>query len=463
MLKGENIGVLPIRELHKISDLIFYDGPILSHFKDRYGCDFLFYWVDYDSNYNRWLVFQVTELQLYKFILRAISLRNLFDSPVNNFFYSVEIGDKLEYNNVVLIYKEELPLAYYPEESSLFEFEIPSVYSHSKIKFYQENELMEAMIENGIFFRAESADAKNLKLLGVLDAADFLYNLGMSYKNLIVYSVKKIFSEKLISDNARINRAIQSLKNGYEPNLVKTAIGSFEIGLSPNPLADTTETFLDREWKDSLFENFKNDVIEVDNKNVDEIGEMIAKYGDTERSSIYKPIIDLYNNEKLSIEVTNKEFKPTRKVKPIKKDFVETILGTEKQKNNEEHIERLALVKQNTKTNRVSMNQSEITLFEQNIQTSKEIDEIRSFARTYVLRRIILVEHKLENGLYFLKSFEFDIDVSGETLLDAERAFYEEFDSLFTQYKQASDENLTEEEIYVKTSMMLVVAKIIEP
>ena len=37
MLKGQDIGILPFKELKKVSDLISYEGPILSHFKDAFG------------------------------------------------------------------------------------------------------------------------------------------------------------------------------------------------------------------------------------------------------------------------------------------------------------------------------------------------------------------------------------------------------------------------------------------
>ena len=43
-------------KLIKVADLIYYDGPLLSHYVSNKGENYLFYWVDVDNEYNRWVV-----------------------------------------------------------------------------------------------------------------------------------------------------------------------------------------------------------------------------------------------------------------------------------------------------------------------------------------------------------------------------------------------------------------------
>src|SRR5688572_17020448 len=126
MLVGENIGKLPFRGLKKVADLIYFDGPILSHFKDEFNKDLLFYWVDYNNEVNRWIVIQINEHLLSKYLLKKIPLTNIFNNPINDIFFSLEIGDKLEYRNIVQIFKGDLPGEYMPEDNSVFSYSIPS-------------------------------------------------------------------------------------------------------------------------------------------------------------------------------------------------------------------------------------------------------------------------------------------------------------------------------------------------
>jgi len=42
---GNIIKELPFGKLTKIEDLLYYEGPILTHFKGELGENLLFYWV----------------------------------------------------------------------------------------------------------------------------------------------------------------------------------------------------------------------------------------------------------------------------------------------------------------------------------------------------------------------------------------------------------------------------------
>lgn len=41
--------------LRHVSDLMYYDGPLLSVYADEMGFEHLVFWVDQNDDYNTWL------------------------------------------------------------------------------------------------------------------------------------------------------------------------------------------------------------------------------------------------------------------------------------------------------------------------------------------------------------------------------------------------------------------------
>ena len=107
----------------KIADLIFFEGPLLSHYVSDKGDDYLFYWVDRDGRDNRWLVLRVSLASLQKYIGKQLSLRELIASPNDGYLYCVDVDDALSYHNVKLVQSSDLPAEYLPDADSFYEFE----------------------------------------------------------------------------------------------------------------------------------------------------------------------------------------------------------------------------------------------------------------------------------------------------------------------------------------------------
>ena len=74
----------------KIADLIFFDGPLLSHFVSSKGDDYLFYWVDRDERDNRWMVVRVSLANLQKYVAKELTLRELIETPNDGYLYFVD-------------------------------------------------------------------------------------------------------------------------------------------------------------------------------------------------------------------------------------------------------------------------------------------------------------------------------------------------------------------------------------
>lgn len=114
----KEIFALPFQGLEKISDLMEFDGPILSHFQDNTGTNILFYWVDYTLTYNRWLVFAVEQTLLDRYKKGHVSLRTVVESTASSKFFYADINDKVQYVGVRSLFYEEINPQYMPELNS---------------------------------------------------------------------------------------------------------------------------------------------------------------------------------------------------------------------------------------------------------------------------------------------------------------------------------------------------------
>lgn len=90
-----------LESLWKILDLIYFDGPLLSYFRDNRGRHFLFFWYDIDEKYNRWYVVEITKKNLDKYMAGKIPLKKLMRST--KLAYSVDIDNDIDFYNIIEI------------------------------------------------------------------------------------------------------------------------------------------------------------------------------------------------------------------------------------------------------------------------------------------------------------------------------------------------------------------------
>ena len=125
-IEGYNIDY-DFSKFKKIADLIYFEGPLLSHYVSNKGDDYLFYWVDKDDCDNRWLVMRVSLQNLQKYMGQEITLRELIDNPNDGYLYSIDVNNDIIYHNVKLVQPSALPEEYLPEKESYYTFTpIPS-------------------------------------------------------------------------------------------------------------------------------------------------------------------------------------------------------------------------------------------------------------------------------------------------------------------------------------------------
>lgn len=110
-------------KLNYVIDLIHFDGPLLSLFRNEYGDRYIYYWCDIDEHNNRWIIFRLDISQLKFFILKKISLKDLILNPIDGFLYIADIDDNLQYSSIYFVQPNELPEQYVPESDSYYDLD----------------------------------------------------------------------------------------------------------------------------------------------------------------------------------------------------------------------------------------------------------------------------------------------------------------------------------------------------
>lgn len=121
--KGYNMN-FDIKNLIKVSDLIFFDGPLLSHYISHRGENYLFYWVDVDDIANRWLIIRTDIFTIQEYLDKKITLYDVITNPNDGFVYLIDIDDETNFSNCQIVQISQLPDDYIPAEDSFYNFEL---------------------------------------------------------------------------------------------------------------------------------------------------------------------------------------------------------------------------------------------------------------------------------------------------------------------------------------------------
>ncbi len=98
--------------LIKKGDLVYYEGPLTSHFVDeKNDKHYIYHWIDYSDTYNRWLVFEVTVKSLKLFFEKLISEHDLLTEFKNIYVLDLEddINNKIVYKCPIDIFLHKIP------------------------------------------------------------------------------------------------------------------------------------------------------------------------------------------------------------------------------------------------------------------------------------------------------------------------------------------------------------------
>lgn len=105
-------------------DILYYDGPLISLFRkeNKY---YLFYWIDVDKKYDRWVVISDENNRRFlsdivDFMKNQLSLYDLLCNP-NRSIYITDIDNDLKFHNISMLSDiSSLPDSYKPEKDAFF-------------------------------------------------------------------------------------------------------------------------------------------------------------------------------------------------------------------------------------------------------------------------------------------------------------------------------------------------------
>jgi hypothetical protein len=120
-VSGKKVDKLPYTDIHKVADLTYFDGPLLSLFRDAEKCGYLYYWCDSDDMFNRWLVLRISDDQLTKYIKQFSPLYKIILHPIDGELFVVDIDGQGNHCAVLLTHPDQLPADYLPQTDVFFD------------------------------------------------------------------------------------------------------------------------------------------------------------------------------------------------------------------------------------------------------------------------------------------------------------------------------------------------------
>jgi hypothetical protein len=120
-ITGQALEKLPLGDLIWSRDIIYFDGPLLSEFKTSRGDIFWFLWCDASDDYNRWLLFRVSPLEIANYAAKKVSLLELVKASRDGFVYIADYDSELIQRNVCRCVIEHVPTSYLPADQSYFD------------------------------------------------------------------------------------------------------------------------------------------------------------------------------------------------------------------------------------------------------------------------------------------------------------------------------------------------------
>lgn len=414
-INGHIINTLPIKGLKKISDLQYYDGPLLSHFVDEKDNNYLYYWVDYNTDCNRWLVWKTSINQLYGYLHGKTTLLEVILAPNKDFIYSVDLDRELNYTSVWAIELDQIPTEYLPEEESFFMDDIPEYYQKElDVISVNNGEYLELLREDSINFKLKPSSPTYGTTISTSDAADFLKNLSNSFGSFVEYSFFDVFKESY-TDSDILNKQIKKVQKDLTPRISNLEYSSFKISIATDFLQRDSSDSRFVGWKKTVLKQYKSTVIDIDYSSIDVINNIIATYDEYVRKKIFAPFIEIIDSSDYNLEISEYR-KPYRKLHPyLKKEFKKILFPKSQNIDLENDKKKLVNVVMEVDENQdISKISKKIIhegfLFSKDLdETTMDLKEINVKNYTVKLIKPISFSIKLIDNIYYFENVELNI------------------------------------------------------
>lgn len=115
----------PVSGLQHVSDLIYADGPLLSHYVHPKGDSYLYYWCDCDDASHRWMLIRVSEFDVLQLAYRFIPLNLVIpQGNLDDYVYFVDVSE--DETSVLMCGTRNIPEDYKPAKGAYIEVDCSS-------------------------------------------------------------------------------------------------------------------------------------------------------------------------------------------------------------------------------------------------------------------------------------------------------------------------------------------------
>jgi hypothetical protein len=307
ILADIRISKLPFRFILEERHILYADGPILTHFYS--DGDYLKYLLDFDENYNRYLIFKVSKKALYTYLSGGNSLRSIILELASDFAFIVDQDANDEYKYISLLYIYALPEEYLPDERSYYKLGIPSYYK----QYLQDFDYIQYLRDRSFTFKLRPTDSEHGETVSSKEAGNFLINITKSMESYIDLTANNKLKATIL-DRTRLNKTINQLKAQTSPRIANSSYGSFEVSLAIDTIKLNNTGVLISDWKNEIIEGYKNDVLDVDFSNEEDANAIVYRFPDSEsRKKIFEPFVRILDNRAiaLSVHTYDKTFEKT--------------------------------------------------------------------------------------------------------------------------------------------------------
>jgi len=267
-IDGFNIKKLPF-ELEKVGDLLYFEGPLMSVYRDYEDAPYIFDWVDSDDTFNRWLVYRIDNELLSDYVYGKATHFQLINNSFNNVIFVVDKNTNGIISDCTVCTVNVLPYDYLPQ---------------SDLKFESEDSLK-------------------------LDKIISTFNL-VGGEFIKEHKTFKILEEAKKSNNELINLHINSTNSKVGYGKISSSILGQVLSSYSNLCTATAINIFDTKGKDSGEKKARRKKGEL--KQINQLGEFEFIYAKASSFSVFlRPIfktIDLFNNETSSERITKSVF-----------------------------------------------------------------------------------------------------------------------------------------------------------
>lgn len=286
-------GGFSIVELTKVSDLIYFDGPFLSHYVHKSGDNYLAYWVDCDDEFQRWLVFRVGIITLQKYVDKKMSLLDVIRQLDDGFVYLIDVNVDGKATTPKMLFLNQLPKDYFPDADSYYDFSMERKSDVESLSLANNSGLFE------IHFTGADVKYGNMPFDKYTKCLQKIEDLRQCCANNFIKKIKASDTYKHLKSEDK-GRVLDELRLNTNFQYVYSLAGSVRVLLRPQNLQTSFEQTSADDFAKELIRLFKSGF------DVEQLREYAREYGQ-EALVKFNELLDLLlkNNVDLEISWTN--------------------------------------------------------------------------------------------------------------------------------------------------------------